>query len=81
MSVSRIFLLSNLKDAQEKFAYYAGDNTMNVLLIGPTDIFRIIGQSPNVIEWKSGPGQDWYMVVVTGAAVSTSGNGEAKHTG
>lgn len=75
MGVSKIFLISDEQEAQQKFAQYKGLQGFNTLLIGPTDIFRITGQSPNKIEWTSGEDHDWYMVMVTGAEVWTAGDG------
>jgi hypothetical protein len=75
MGVSKIFLISNAEEAQRKFAQYKALDNSNTLLIGPTDIFRITGQSPNKIEWASGADHDWYMVVVTEASVWTAGEG------
>ncbi|MEQ1513476.1 MAG: hypothetical protein ABL934_12480 [Lysobacteraceae bacterium] len=75
MGVSKIFLFSNVEEAQEKFAQYKHLENFNTLLIGPTDIFRITGQSPNKIEWTSGADRDWYMVIVTEAVVWTAGDG------
>ena len=75
MGVSKIFLTSSEEEAQEKFAQFKSLDGSNTLLIGPTDIFRITGQSPNKIEWNSGEDQDWYMVVVTEAEIWTAGDG------
>ncbi|MDR6841200.1 hypothetical protein [Pseudoxanthomonas sacheonensis] len=75
MDVSKIFLIADEEEAQRKFAQYKFLDGFNTLLIGPTDIFRITGQAPNKIEWKSGADHDWYMVVVTEATVWTAGDG------
>lgn len=75
MDVSRIFLFDDADEAQNKYAYYSQISGFNVLLIGPTDVFRIKGQSPNTIEWRSGQAFDWHMLIVTEAEVWTSGDG------
>lgn len=75
MDVSKIFLFSDAEEAQGKFGQYQSLAGHNVLLIGPTDVFRITGQSPNRIEWASGSTRDWYMVIVTKAEVWTAGDG------
>lgn len=75
MSVSKIYLFSSQREAQNEFGQNKSSNNYNTLLIGPTDIFRIEGESPNTIEWNSGPEKDWYMVVVTKADVWTAGEG------
>jgi len=77
MSVSKIFLFSDKVQAQNKFGQYSklADNGFNAILIGPTDVFRITGQSPNKIEWASGEENDWYMVIITESVVWTAGEG------
>lgn len=75
MDVSRIFLVASRAEAQQKFAEYRSRSGCNTVLIGPTDTFRISGHAPNKIEWNSGDGHDWYMVVVTRSDVWTAGDG------
>lgn len=75
MAVSKIMLFDNAEAAQAKYAFYKAREGFNTLLIGPTDIFRITGQSPNMIEWNSGTTHDWYMLVLTEAVVWKAGQG------
>lgn len=78
MGVSKVFLIADAQEAQSQFAFYKSLAGFNTLLIGPTDVFRITGQSPNKIEWKSGAEHDWFMVVVTEAPVWIAGDGVAE---
>lgn len=36
-----------------------------VAVAGPTNVVRIRGDSPNLIEWDSGQNADWYVVIST----------------
>lgn len=75
MSVSKIFMFTDEKLALEKFFSYRSMAGYNVLLIGPTDVFRIRGSSPDKIEWSSGTDRDWYMVILTEAGILIDGAG------
>lgn len=77
MPVSKVFLFSDQGKAQEKFARHKGqiNDGFNVIMVGPTDVFRITDQSPNKIEWASENENDWYMVIVTEAPVWAAGSG------
>jgi hypothetical protein len=75
VDVSKIYMFTDEEKAQSKFAQYRSLDDHNALLIGPTDMFRITGHTPNKIEWKSGNDHDLYMVIVTKAGVWTAGEG------
>ncbi len=36
-----------------------------VAVAGPTNVVHIRGDSPDLIEWDSGPNSDWYVVIAT----------------
>lgn len=36
-----------------------------VTVAGPTDMIKIKGNEPDLVEWRSGPDFDWYIVMET----------------
>lgn len=75
MAITKITLFDNYEDAKAKYDLLKFRPRSKTLLIGPTDVFRITGQSPNTIEWKSGEANDWYMLIDTAADIFQAGNG------
>lgn len=75
MPVTKITLFDNYAEAKARYDLLKFRPRSKTVLIGPTDVFRITGQSPNTIEWKSGDVNDWYMLIDTSVDVAQAGNG------
>lgn len=74
MSTTKIMMFTDQAEAEAKYAFHRAINGNSVILIGPSDVIRTAGDAPSKIEWDSGAGVDWYMLVVTRERVWADGD-------
>jgi hypothetical protein len=73
-NTTKLFMYKNAVDAQGAFALHKGQDGNNVILIGPSDKIRTVGDAPTKIEWDSGDAVDWYALVVSRDPVWINGD-------